>query len=180
MTTVVRSSCRSTVSTLSRLIKTGVGDLSGPTCLPQSDQVAIASLPSVPKLGDSSTRALGRGRLAPLSLASAHALPEDVSRALLHPSTCRDASSPCRYRPDVSAARDPKPTFQAQAGWRLVEVNLLAEFGPALTVELGLSRVRRRRKLGGGLSVLAGRLPQRQGCHQVGRPYHWAFDRQSK
>jgi hypothetical protein len=31
------------------LIKTGVGGLSGPACLPQSDQVAIASLPSVGK-----------------------------------------------------------------------------------------------------------------------------------
>jgi hypothetical protein len=44
---------------LSRLIKTGVGGLSGPACLPQSDQVAIAYLQSVPKVRDSSTRNRG-------------------------------------------------------------------------------------------------------------------------
>src|SRR4026207_347142 len=52
---------RSTVSTLSRLIKTGVGGLSGPACLPQSDQVAIAYLQSVPKVRDNSTRNQGPG-----------------------------------------------------------------------------------------------------------------------
>src|ERR1700704_974655 len=71
MTTVVRSPWRSTVSTLSRLIKIGVGDLSGPACLPQSDQLGIAFLPLFQSLGTVSVSRSSFGQLVAVGMSGA-------------------------------------------------------------------------------------------------------------